>query len=187
MIHPLSDVQTDKIGKGTRIWQFCVILPDVEIGENCNINANVLVETGVKIGNNVTLKSGVQLWDGVVVEDDVFIGPNATFANDPTPRSGDHLATHPITRICKRASIGANATILCGVTIGENALIGAGSVVTHDVPANTVWFGNPARQRGIIDKEDNITYNQSLNPIGGGKNISFKCMLSSIINDRRVA
>ena len=140
MIHPLADVHTDLIGDGTRIWQFCVILPNVKIGINCNICANVLIENGVSIGNNVTVKSGVQLWTGLTVEDDVFIGPNASFK---------YLET----RICKGASIGANATILCGITIGENAMIGAGSVVTKNVPANTIWYGNPARMKGYLEKE----------------------------------
>lgn len=169
MIHPLADVHTDKIGEGTRIWQFCVILQDVEIGANCNICAHVLVENGVKIGNNVTLKSGVQLWIGLTVEDNVFIGPNATFTNDHTPRSGQHPEKYSETKICRGASIGANATILCGITIGENALIGAGSVVTKDVPANTVWYGNPARMKGYIDKDCNIVnISVSDNSVWGG-------------------
>ena len=153
MIHPLADVHTDLIGDGTRIWQFCVILPNVKIGINCNICANVLIENGVSIGNNVTVKSGVQLWTGLTVEDDVFIGPNASFTNDHFPRSGQHLDKYLETRICKGASIGANATILCGITIGENAMIGAGSVVTKNVPANTIWYGNPARMKGYLEKE----------------------------------
>ena len=157
MIHPLADVQTDRIGEGTRIWQFCVILPDVEIGSNCNVCAHVLIENGVKVGNNVTLKSGVQLWTGLEIEDNVFIGPNATFTNDHAPRSGQHPDKYLETKICKGASIGANATILCGINIGENAMIGAGSVVTKDVPANTVWYGNPARLKGFIDENKNIT------------------------------
>lgn len=156
MIHPLADVQTKKIGDNTRIWQFCVILPNVEIGSNCNICANVFIENGVKVGNNVTLKSGVQLWTGLLVEDDVFIGPNATFTNDHTPRSGQHPDKYLETKICRGASIGANATILCGITIGENAMIGAGAVVTKDIPANSVWYGNPARMKAYIDDDKNI-------------------------------
>ncbi len=144
MIHPLSDCKSKSIGKDTNIWQFCVIFPDAKIGDNCNLCANVLVENEVTIGNNVTVKSGVQLWDGITVEDDVFIGPNATFTNDLFPRS-----KNPDWKLCKTvikkgASIGANATILCGITIGKNSMIGAGSVVTKDVPDGELWLGNPA-------------------------------------------
>ena len=145
MIHPLSDVQTSKIGKGTNIWQFCVVFPDAEIGDNCNICANVIIENDVKIGNNVTIKSGVQLWDGVTLEDDVFVGPNATFTNDRHPRSKNPEWKKEGILVSKGASIGANASILPGVTIGENAMVGAGSVVTKDIPANELWVGNPAK------------------------------------------
>ena len=144
-IHNLSDVQSSAIGKGTKIWQFCVVLPYAKIGENCNICAHVLIENDVLIGNSVTVKSGVQLWDGVTVEDNVFIGPNVTFTNDLFPRSKVYPKKFERTILKKGCSIGANATILAGVTIGENAMIGAGSVVTKDVPANTVVIGNPAK------------------------------------------
>ncbi|MBP3608534.1 MAG: N-acetyltransferase [Treponema sp.] len=145
MIHPTSDVKSTNIGENTNIWQFCVVFPQAKIGSNCNICAQVLIENEVEIGNNVTIKSGVQIWDGITIEDDVFIGPNATFTNDLFPRSKNPDWKLSKTIIKKGASIGANATILAGITIGENALIGAGSVVTKDVPANTVWYGNPAR------------------------------------------
>ena len=145
MIHPTADVKTKKIGNNTNIWQFCVIFPHAEIGDNCNICAQVLIENEVKIGNNVTVKSGVQVWDGITIEDEVFIGPNVTFTNDLFPRSKNPDWKLSETIVKKGASIGANATILAGVTIGENAMIGAGSVVTKDVPANTVWYGNPAK------------------------------------------
>ena len=145
MIHKLSDVQSKNIGKDTNIWQFCVVLPDAKIGENCNICANVFIENDVVIGNNVTIKCGVQLWNGVTVEDNVFIGPNVTFTNDLYPRSKQYPEKFTKTIIKQGAIIGANATILGGITIGENAMIGAGSVVTKDVPADEVWFGNPAR------------------------------------------
>ena len=145
MIHPTSDVKTNKIGENSNIWQFCVVFPRAEIGDNCNICAQVLIENEVKIGNNVTIKSGVQVWDGITIEDDVFIGPNVTFTNDLFPRSKNPDWKLSKTVVKKGASIGANATILAGVTIGENAMIGAGSVVTKDVPANTVWYGNPAK------------------------------------------
>ena len=145
MIHPTSDVKTNKIGENSNIWQFCVVFPRAEIGDNCNICAHVLIENEVKIGNGVTIKSGVQVWDGITIEDDVFIGPNVTFTNDLFPRSKNPDWKLSKTVVKKGASIGANATILAGVTIGENAMIGAGSVVTKDVPANTVWYGNPAK------------------------------------------
>ena len=145
MIHELTDCKSTHIGKDTNIWQFCVIFPEAKIGDNCNICANVLIENDVTVGNNVTVKSGVQLWDGVTVEDNVFIGPNVTFTNDLFPRSKVHPKEYLKTIIKKGASIGANSTIVCGHTIGENAMIGAGSVVTKDVPAGEVWYGNPAR------------------------------------------
>lgn len=145
MIHELTDCKSTNIGKDTNIWQYCVIFPDAKIGDNCNICANVLIENDVTVGNNVTVKSGVQLWDGITVEDNVFIGPNVTFTNDLFPRSKVHPKEYAKTIIKKGASIGANSTIVCGHTIGENAMIGAGSVVTHDVPAGEVWYGNPAR------------------------------------------
>ena len=144
-IHSLADVQTNKIGKNTLIWQFCVVLPNAQIGDNCNINCQVFIENDVKIGNNVTIKPGVQIWDGLRIEDNVFIGPNVTFTNDRYPRSKQYPEEFQQTLIKKGASIGANTTILGGITIGENTLIGAGSVVTKDVPANELWVGNPAK------------------------------------------
>ena len=133
MIHSLSDVQTKNIGKGTNIWQFCVVLPSAQIGENCNICSHCFIENDVIIGNNVTVKCGVQIWNGIRIEDNVFIGPNVTFCNDKYPRSKQYPEKFLSTVIKKGASIGANATILPGVTIGENAMIGAGTVVTKDV------------------------------------------------------
>ena len=140
MIHPLSDVQTKNIGKDTNIWQFCVVLPEAKIGENCNICSHCFIENDVIIGNNVTVKSSVQLWDGMRIEDNVFIGSNTTFCNDRHPKSRNKDWKLEPVIIKKGASIGANATILPGVTIGENAMIGAGSVVTKDVPANTTFI-----------------------------------------------
>jgi len=145
MIHALANVQSQNIGEGTNVWQFCVILKEAKIGSNCNINCQVLIENNVTIGNNVTIKPGVQIWDGITLEDDVFIGPNATFTNDLFPKSKNKDFKLEETLVKKGASIGANATILAGITIGENALIGAGSVVTKNVPANEIWVGNPAK------------------------------------------
>jgi len=145
MIHPLADCMNPNITDSTNIWQFCVIFPKCQIGENCNICAYCIVENEVKIGSNVTIKSGVQVWDGIEIEDNVFIGSNVAFTNDMYPRSKNKNWTLQRTKVCKGASIGANATILPGITIGENALVGAGSVVIKDIPANTMWVGNPAR------------------------------------------
>lgn len=145
MVHPLADCKNNNIPESTRIWQFCVIFPGCLIGENCNICANVLIENDVVVGNNVTIKSGVQLWDGVKLEDNVFVGPNVTFTNDVFPRSGNKEYKMLRTLVCSGASIGANCTILPGVTIGEGAMIGAGSVVTKDIPSGEIWMGNPAR------------------------------------------
>lgn len=144
-IHPLSDVQTSAIGAGTTVWQFCVILPQAIIGENCNINAHCLVENNVVIGNNVTVKCGVYLWDGITVEDNVFIGPNVTFTNDKYPRSKQYPPEFHKTIIKKGSSLGAGCVILPGITIGEGAMVGAGAVVTKDVPAGATVVGNPAK------------------------------------------
>lgn len=145
MIHRLADCMNQNVPESTNIWQFCVVFPNCKIGENCNICANVLIENDVIIGNNVTVKPCVQLWDGTTIEDDVFIGANVTFTNDRNPKSKNTDWVLEKTHICKGASIGANATILPGITIGENAMVGAGSVVTKDVPAGEVWVGNPAK------------------------------------------
>lgn len=145
MIHPLADVKSNNIGSDTNIWQFCVVMPDAVIGSNCNICANVVIENEVIIGDNVTIKSGVQIWDGVTLEDNVFIGPNVTFTNDRYPRSKNLDWKQETILIKSGASIGANSTILPGITIGENAMVGAGSVVTKDIPAGELWIGNPAK------------------------------------------
>ena len=152
-IHPLADVQTVHIGDGTQIWQFSVVLPGAKIGCNCNINCHTFIESDVVIGNNVTIKSGVYLWNGLRIADNVFIGPNATFTNDRTPRSKSTPSTFDQTVIEHGASIGANATIIGGIMIGSYALIGAGSVVTKSVPAHALVYGNPAKQIGWVDKE----------------------------------
>lgn len=156
MIHPLADVQTSAIGENTSVWQFAIILKGAAIGSNCNINCHTFIENNVVVGDNVTVKSGVFLWDGIVVEDNVFIGPNVTFTNDKFPRSKVYPEEFQQTRICHHASIGANATILGGITIGEYAMIGAGSVVTKDVKPNTLVVGNPARVVGEVDNTGSI-------------------------------
>lgn len=150
MIHKLADVQSENIGEGTNVWQFCVVLPGARIGRDCNICAGVVIENDVVVGDRVTVKSGVQLWDGVTLEDDVFVGPNATFTNDIMPRSKQRPAEFLRTVVRKGASIGANATILPGVEIGERAMVGAGAVVTKNVPSGEVWYGNPACKHGDV-------------------------------------
>lgn len=156
-IHPLADVQSDSVGEGTRVWQFVVILSGAQIGRECNICAHALIEGDVTIGDRVTVKSGVFLWDGTRVGDDVFIGPNATFTNDPMPRSKAYPESYKGITLQRGASIGANATILPGVVIGEHAMVGAGAVVTKDVPPYAVVVGNPARVIRMMNKDDQIS------------------------------
>jgi acetyltransferase-like isoleucine patch superfamily enzyme/dTDP-4-dehydrorhamnose 3,5-epimerase-like enzyme len=153
-IHPQSDVQSRQIGDNTRIGQYCVVLQGAVIGSDCNLCANVFVENDVRIGDRVTVKSGVQLWDGVMIEDDVFIGPNVTFSNDPFPRSRHRPADYARTIVHKGASIGANATVLPGIRIGEHAMVAAGAVVTRNVPAYGIVIGNPARITGYVDTDN---------------------------------
>jgi len=141
MIHQLSDVQSKNIGEGTNIWQFVVVLPGAVIGKGCNICAQCFIEDDVIVGDNVTVKCGVQLWDGVVLENNVFVGPNATFCNDKFPRSKNKEFNVLKTVVKEGASIGANATILPGVTIGKNAMVGAGAIVTKDVPDGAIVKG----------------------------------------------
>jgi acetyltransferase-like isoleucine patch superfamily enzyme len=148
-IHPTADVQSNKIGDDTVIWQYTIVLSGATIGNNCNINSHCFVENDVLIGNNVTVKCGVYIWDGITIEDNVHIGPNVTFTNDLYPRSKHNFEISK-TILKHGASIGANATIIAGNTIGAFALIGAGSVVTKSIPNNTLWMGNPARQTAYV-------------------------------------
>lgn len=149
-IHPKSDVQTKNIGSGTVIWQYTVVLPGAIIGNNCNINSHCFIENDVTIGDNVTVKCGVYIWDDIHIENDVFIGPNVTFINNKNPRSKIYPEKHIGVYIKKGVSLGANSTILGEIRIGKYALIGAGSVVTKNVPNNTLWVGNPARLVGYV-------------------------------------
>jgi UDP-2-acetamido-3-amino-2,3-dideoxy-glucuronate N-acetyltransferase len=149
-VHPKALVETDDIGDHTRVWAFAHVMKDASIGAECNIGDHAFVESGVRLGNNVTVKNGVSIWQGVEIGDDVFLGPNCVFTNDPNPRAyikktGDSLVS---TRVRTRATIGANATIVCGITIGQYAFIGAGTVVIRDVPDFAMMVGNPARQIG---------------------------------------
>lgn len=153
VVHPLGVCETAKVGSGTRIWAFAHVLPGATIGRDCNLCDHVFIENDVILEDRVTVKSGVQLWDGLRVESDVFIGPNATFTNDRFPRSKEH-GSPPLRTIVRRgASVGANATILPGITIGSRAMIGAGAVVTHDVPPYAIVMGNPGRIVGYADSK----------------------------------
>lgn len=145
-IHHSSEVHAQCIGENTKIWQFCVVLKGARIGSDCNINCFVFIEDDVVIGDRVTIKSGVQIWNGITIEDDVFIGPNVTFTNDMYPRSKQYPEEFQRTILKKGCSIGANATILPNLIIGENSIVGAGSVVTKSIPPNEIWVGNPAKR-----------------------------------------
>ncbi len=151
-IHPSADVQSESVGENTSVWQYVVILPGAVIGKNCNINCHVFIENDVVIGNNVTIKPGVQIWDGLRIGNDVFLGPNVTFTNDKFPRSKHYPEKFQTTIIEDGVSIGAGAIILGGIRISKNAMIGAGSIVTKDVPENELWVGNPARFVRKIEK-----------------------------------
>ena len=150
-VHERGLCESEEVGAGTRIWAFAHVLPGARIGADCNICDGVFVEDGVTVGDRVTIKSGVQLWTGVELEDDVFVGPNATFTNDPFPRSKQHPDEYARTVVRAGASIGANATILPGLEIGQGAMVGAGSVVTRPVPPHAIVKGNPARIRGYAE------------------------------------
>ena len=150
-VHDLSDVLTDKIGVGTRIWQYVVVLPGAVIGADCNVCAHCFIENDVVIGDRVTVKNGVQLWDGLQLGNDVFVGPNVTFTNDRFPRSLKHQDKPLSTIVESGASLGAGAVVLPGLVIGQNAMVGSGAVVTRSVPANAIVVGNPARIVGYVD------------------------------------
>lgn len=154
-IHPTAEVQTEQIGENTQVWQYSVILKGAKVGTDCNINCHVFIENDVEIGNSVTVKSGVQIWDGIRIGNHVFIGPNVTFTNDKYPRSKQYPEEFMKIIIEDGASIGAASVILGGVTIGKNAMVGAGSLVTKSIPDNELWFGSPAKFiRKIEDGND---------------------------------
>lgn len=159
-VHPNALVETEFIGAKTRIWAFAHILKEVEIGEDCNLCDFVFVESGVRIGNRVTIKNGISIWEGIDIEDDVFLGPNAVFTNDMFPRSKRHNGNLLKTSLRKGCSVGANATILCGITLGKYCMIGAGAVVTKSVPDFALVAGNPARLMYWISKAgDKLVFN----------------------------
>ena len=150
-VHPQGLCESTRVGPRTRVWAFAHVLPGAQVGADCNICDHVFIENDVVLGDRVTVKSGVQLWDGISVGDDVFIGPNATFTNDKFPRSRQVPAEFARTQIGNGASIGANATVLPGLSIGAHAMVGAGTVVTANVPPNAIVYGNPARIHGYVD------------------------------------
>ena len=149
-VHPLALVESNEIGHGTRIWPFAHVMKNARVGRDCNIGEHAFIESGVVLGNNVTVKNGVAIWTGVTIEDDVFLGPNCVLTNDPNPRAYikkvSQLLTH--TTIRAQATIGANATLLCGINIGRGAFIGAGSVAIRSVLDFALMVGNPCRQIG---------------------------------------
>lgn len=152
-IHPTAEASGADIGEGTRVWQYSVVLPGARIGANTNICSHCFIENDVVVGDDVTVKGGVQLWDGITLENGVFVGPNATFTNDLTPRSKQYPEAFARTRVLQGASIGANATILPGLTIGKHAMIGAGAVVTRSVSDYAIVVGNPATIIGYTNTD----------------------------------
>jgi acetyltransferase-like isoleucine patch superfamily enzyme len=164
-VHPNALVESQEIGDNTKIWAFAHVMKDVVIGKNCNIGDHVFIESGVRIGNNVTIKNGVAIWEGVEIADNVFIGPNAVFTNDKFPRSPrlEEVKKRYTSKswllktiIEQGVSIGANATILCGIRLGEFCMIGAGSVVTRDIPGLRLAYGIPAKVRGHLSRTGEI-------------------------------
>jgi acetyltransferase-like isoleucine patch superfamily enzyme len=148
--HEKSIVESKLIGEGTKIWAFAHVMQGARIGKNCNIGDHCYIESDVTIGDDVVVKNGVSIWNRVRIGDRVFVGPGATFINDPYPRSKIYRDEYIATYIGEGASIGANATLMCGITVGEYSMIGAGSVVTRDVPSFSLIYGNPAKVRGYV-------------------------------------
>lgn len=163
-VHTHAICESENIGKNSRVWAFAHILPGARLGSDCNVCDHVFIENDVLIGDRVTLKCGVQVWDGITIEDDAFIGPNVTFTNDLFPRSKIYPEQFDRTIVRKGASLGANSTILPGLTIGTNAMVGAGAVVTRPVPPNAIVVGNPAKIVGYVDARPTGTERETAPP-----------------------
>ena len=149
-VHEKALCESEEVGPGTRIWAFAHVMEGARVGAGCNVGDHAFIESGAVVGDRVTIKNAVLVWDGVTIEDEVFVGPNVVFTNDLAPRVAFKIRPEDFvpTRVRRGASLGAQATIVCGVTIGENAMVGAGSVVLRDVPAHALVVGNPARHAG---------------------------------------
>ena len=180
--HQTAIVESDKIGEGSKIWHFVHIREHAVIGKNCNIGKSVYIDTEAKIGNNVKIQNFSTIYKGVEIEDDVFVGPSVVFTNDLHPRAFIWEEERVVPTVVKKgSSIGANSTIICGITIGEYAMVGAGSVVTKDVPPFGLVFGNPARMKGFVcccgkrlsniieDQEEKVVYKCECGKIAGIK------------------
>jgi len=149
-VHPSALVESQDIGPGTKIWAFAHVLDGARIGRDCNVGDHCFIESNVRIGDQVVIKNGVSVWSGVTLQDFVFVGPNAVFTNDLYPRAKVYHAEDVETQVCRGATIGANATLRCGISVGRWAMIGAGSMVVQDVPDFALVYGVPARQQGWV-------------------------------------
>jgi UDP-2-acetamido-3-amino-2,3-dideoxy-glucuronate N-acetyltransferase len=156
MIHNTAEVQTQNIGANTKVWQYSIILQHAQIGDYCNINCHVFIENDVVLGDHITIKSGVYLWDGIRLDDYVFVGPNVTFTNNKHPRSEHYPGKHIGAHIKRGASIGAASIINSGVTIGQFAMVGAGSLVTKNIGDFTLWYGSPATHKGYVTRSGEV-------------------------------
>ncbi len=186
-VHPKALVETDAIGSGTRVWAFAHVMDGATVGRDCNIGDHAFVESGATLGDRVTVKNSCLIWHGVHIADDVFVGPNVVFTNDLTPRV--RYKTGPEdwldTEVAAGASIGANSTIICGIRLGRNSMIGAGSVVTRSVPDHGLVFGNPAAQRGWVCDCRNALNDSLLCPHCGREYEESKGGLTEIISGNR--
>ncbi|MCX6677604.1 MAG: acyltransferase [Methanothrix sp.] len=174
-VHPTAIVESEMIGEGTKIWHFAHVRKGSKIGKNCSIGKSVYIDIDAEIGSNVKIQNFVSIYKGVIIEDDVFVGPSATFTNDLYPRAfiweEERVSA---TRISRGASIGANATLVCGITVGQYAMIGAGSVVTKDVPPFALVLGNPGRQKGWVCYCGHRLKGDATQSSGNGKTV-YKC------------
>jgi len=185
-VHPNAICESDDIGKDTRIWAFVHVLKDVKIGEDCNLCDYVFVESGVTIGNRVTIKNGISVWNGVTIEDDVFLGPNCVLTNDMYPRSKGYHYENVKTLIKQGASVGANATIICGNTLGRYCMVGAGAVVTKEVPDFALVIGNPAKFKYWISKTGDKLNFDTNDETTDNNGIKYKLEIDPVLNEKIV-